>query len=136
MGARHAAWLVIACLAVLLSLCEGGRISDIYISCFRSGRRLQSWIGGPGTSSIIAANDAVAAIRRAASSDDFSSSYAATQEGYRDADATVYPDDINADMWLTSPYRYESNNFYPDGTRRLPGGTTPESELVSSEVNG
>jgi hypothetical protein len=50
-----------------------------------AGRRLSGWIGG-GVGSMIAANDAVGAIESAVDDDNFGSTYAATQEGYVDAD--------------------------------------------------
>ena len=48
---------------------------------------LQGWFGGPGTESIMSANDAVGAIESAVDNDNFASTYAATQEGYADANA-------------------------------------------------
>jgi hypothetical protein len=46
-----------------------------------------------------AENDAKAGIDRAVSGDQFGSTYMATQNGYRDADATTYPEDNAGQFW-------------------------------------
>jgi hypothetical protein len=47
-----------------------------------------------------AENDAKAGIDRAVSGDSFGATYAATENGYRDADAAIYPEDNAGQFWL------------------------------------
>lgn len=61
-----------------------------------SARRLLAgggggWDGGISTETILGENDAKAGIENAVSNDQFSSSYQATNAGYRDAYASIFP---------------------------------------------
>jgi len=47
------------------------------------------WMGGVGTQDMMSENDAVGSIQEAVSSDNFDSTYQATQDGYMDADAAT-----------------------------------------------
>lgn len=128
MATRRAMLAVVALVGIsaLVQDTHAGRVQDVLAVAVSHGRRLSSWIGGPATSSIISENDAVGAIEEAVDADNFGATYRATMEGYRDADAAVYPDSIPDEMGLAT-------GWGGGGGGRRPGMTSEES-LVMREV--
>ncbi|KAI8468487.1 MAG: hypothetical protein J3K34DRAFT_9150 [Monoraphidium minutum] len=60
------------------------------------------WDGGVQTQDIMSENDAIAGIEEAVSNDQFSSTYSAASNGYRDAYAATFPEDDAGQFWLNN----------------------------------